>query len=150
MHIGDLFNGITAHSDVKAVLAWNHPGQKRAFLLLRTDNRIQYKATASDPPGAPHGIWSWNAQDNDTFLLTWFHHGAELDAEGHPQSQPTLLKALSTEAGQPEIYRAAGSANLPENKVQLEPDEKLRHWHVVAYFVWQTQTDSAQRSFYAH
>ena len=130
----------------KILLKWYAPNRKVAYVLLRTDESIQFASTDVRTPCEPNGVWSYYKEpDGSEFLITWFHYTGKRNVDGVPQAEATVLQKVNSETSslsQVPIWRAVGTLSPGVENFMVRkyfgPDAKtMRSWHVFVQIVWQ-------------
>ena len=131
----------------KILLKWYAPSRKVAYVLLRTDESVQFATAGARTPGEANGLWSYYKEsDGSEFLITWFHFAGKRNATGEPQAEATVLQKVSSESSllnQVPIWRAVGTLSRGVENFMVQkfvgPDAKsMREWHVFVQIVWQS------------
>ena len=131
----------------KILLKWYAPGRKVAYVLLRTDESIQFATAGVRTPGEANGVWSYYKEaDGSEFLITWFHYTGKRNADGVPQAEATVLQKVNSETSlinEVPIWRAVGTLTRGIEDFMVQkyegPDAKaMRQWHVFVQIVWQS------------
>ena len=130
----------------KILLKWFAPGRKVAYVLLRTDESIQFGTPGVRTPGEANGVWSYYKEaDGSEYLITWFHYGGKRNADGIPQAEATVLQKMNFETSllnEVTIWRAVGTLsqgveNFMVQKYEGSDAKSMRQWHVFVQIVWQ-------------
>ena len=131
----------------KILLKWYAPNRNVAYVLLRTDESIQFATAGARTPGEANGLWSYFKEaDGSEFLITWFHFSGKRNAIGEPQAEATVLQKVNSESSvlnQVPIWRAVGTLSRGVENFMVQkfvgPDAKsMREWHVFVQIVWQS------------
>ena len=131
----------------KILLKWYAPNRKVAYVLLRTDESIQFATAGVRIPGEANGVWSYYQEaDGSEFLITWFHFTGKRNVDGEPQAEATVLQKVNSESSllnQMPIWRAVGTLSRGVENFMVQkfvgPDAKsMREWHVFVQIVWQS------------
>ena len=132
----------------KILLKWYAPNRNVAYVLLRTDESIQFAKAGERTPGEANGVWSYfQEEDGSEFLITWFHYSGKRNASGEPQAEATVLQKVNSKSdllNEVPIWRAVGTLksgveNFMVQKYVGADAKNMREWHVFVQCVWQSE-----------
>ena len=129
----------------KLLMKWCAPEKPPAYVMLRSDESVQYCTGDGCTPCLPHGTWSYFKEED--LLITWFHWKGKRDIDGIPRSEATVLERVTNNSCMLRdipVWRAVGTLThevetLMVKKFVGAAVKEMRSWHVFVQIIWRSQ-----------
>ena len=129
----------------KLLMKWCAPEKPPAYVMLRSDESVQYCTGDGRTPCLPHGTWSYFKEED--LLITWFHWKGKRDIDGIPRAEATVLERVTDNScmlRDVPVWRAVGTLTHEVETWMVKKFvgaavKEMRSWHVFVQIIWRSQ-----------